>query len=293
MKVYCFQKSEIINGVLKINNYTDQLSEILAKLGLTKKESEVFLYLAKSQVPKDAKEIINRLRFHKGDTYRILKSLQSKGIVESTIDRPMAYNAVPIEKVIDLHIKATKEQINCLEANKNEIIAQFKSKSSEIPMAINEKFLILKRQEIISAKGLQVLLDAKKEVLWLVTNFKGLTSNQIVKCNVKIRSLFDFKSDEVEKVKLFMTSAIKSGINVEPRSLDLKENMTYRLLIGDNKSAMLVWESKTGEDMVAFWTDSEVFVRVLRVFFEGLWSNAVALEKRIQQVEQQVNKESE
>lgn len=279
-------------GVSRVENYIDQIKDILFQIGLTKNESEVFLYLARSQTPKDAKEIISRLRLHKGDTYRILKSLQSKGIVESTIDRPMTYLAVPIEKVLDLNIKAVKEHLQRLETGKKDIITNFGLKATDYPIAVSEKFLILKRQDIISAKGVQVVLDAKKEVLWLITSYKGLSTEQIIKCskNLKIRSLANLKLNDVGMLKRFNSITLKLGNNFETRCINLDENVSYRLLIGDDKSAMLIWEPKIGEDMVAFWTNSEVFIRVLRIFFECLWSQSVDINTRIQQLEQRVSK---
>ena len=60
--------------------------EALKDFGLTNKESEVYIYLAKSCIQK-AGTISKRLRMHKAQVYRILRNLRSKGLVESTKDR--------------------------------------------------------------------------------------------------------------------------------------------------------------------------------------------------------------
>lgn len=247
------------------------------KLGATKKESEVFLYLTKCRVSKEAKEIASKLRLHRGETYRILKSLQSKGIIESTIDRPMKYIAVSIEKILDLHIKALREKATSIEADKNEILTFFSSVTSDIPFADNEKFLILKRQEIISAKGDQMVHDAVKDIFFMVTNSKGLSYGQSeakIQKGVKIHYLTNLNYEEAEKAKHFVDLAVKKGNVAESRCINIGENTPYRLLIQDDNNTMLIWKSKIGEEMIAFWTDSEVFIQVLRVFYEKLWNEA-------------------
>ncbi len=261
------------------------------KVGLTKKESDVYLYLANNRHPKNVGDIASRLRLHKGDTYRALKNLQSKGIVESTIDRPMGFIAVSIEKVLDLHIEAIRQQANSLEAEKKDVIAQLKSSTSEYPITNIEKFLILKGQRLIYAKCHQMGLEAKKDVLWLCSNYEGLKHDRNLVCDVKVKSLINISYKNIDLIKRLTESAIKAGINVETRCLDLKKEMTYNVLIEDDKSALLIWEPKIGEDRerVAFWTDSEVFVYVWRIFFESLWNNATDINERIKQLEKKIS----
>ena len=62
----------------------DKITPLLRGFGLTEKESEVYVFLAKSGVQK-AGEVSKRLRMHKAQVYRILEVLQSKGLVESTL----------------------------------------------------------------------------------------------------------------------------------------------------------------------------------------------------------------
>lgn len=125
-----------------------QISEILKKLGLTKKEAEVYLYLASNHGYSSGRDISNRLKLHKGETYRILQSLQSRGIVEATMDRPMIYIGVPIEKILDLHIETMKGQVSYLESEKKKMISQFKSINFDIPSLNKGKFIILKGHDI-------------------------------------------------------------------------------------------------------------------------------------------------
>lgn len=130
-------------------------------------------------------------------------------------------------------------------------------------------------------------LEAKKDILSIYTNFDAVKFPKRATCHVKIRSVISISNKDIEKIKRLTANAIKNGLNVETRCVDMKKEMTYNVLIGDDKSALLIWEPTLGEDMVAFWTDSEVFVHVWREFFEALWSKGTDMNKKLQQLKKQ------
>ncbi len=200
----------------------------------------------------------------------------------------MAYMAVPFEKVLDLQVKTMKNQINCLEADGKNFLAQFKSQQSDFPSFNKEKFLILKGQKTIYSKSYQMGREAKKDILWVFTELDGFQFDpKLAVCNAKLRSLnlINITPKDLEKIKRLTKLAVKAGMNFETRFLDFNKEMNFNVLIVDDKNAMLIWQPKLGEDMSAFWTDSEVFVYVWRVFFEELWSKATEMSKKLQQFE--------
>ena len=88
----------------------EPIKKVLKSFGLTEKETEVYIFLAKQGVLRGRK-IAKQMKKDKGQVYRILKSLQKKGLVESTLEFPTRFTAVPFEKVLDLFIKSKQEEV--------------------------------------------------------------------------------------------------------------------------------------------------------------------------------------
>jgi sugar-specific transcriptional regulator TrmB len=98
----------------------------LVRLGLTKKDAQVYVFLAQTG-PQKARDIAHALEMYKRQLYRSLKKLQNKGIVSATLERPAKFSAVPFEKVLDIFAKAKIEEAQLIEQNKEEILSKWQS----------------------------------------------------------------------------------------------------------------------------------------------------------------------
>ena len=76
------------------------LQERLRDFGLTNNESRIYLYLSKNG-PSKAIKISKEEGIPRTETYHLLSTLESKGIVISSIQRPTRFSAVVIEQAID------------------------------------------------------------------------------------------------------------------------------------------------------------------------------------------------
>jgi sugar-specific transcriptional regulator TrmB len=63
----------------------------------------------------------------KQQLYPCLKNLQSKGIVTATSKCPALFSALPLEKVLDLLIKADIEEVQRMIQNKEELLSSWQS----------------------------------------------------------------------------------------------------------------------------------------------------------------------
>jgi sugar-specific transcriptional regulator TrmB len=161
------------------------VNETLEKIGLTAKESKVYLFLTKCNTPLKGGDIATRLKIHRGEVYRILTSLQSKGVVETTLNHPMGFIAVPFQDVLDLHIEKMEEQIFNLKAEKKGIIAKYKSTLSEFSSPVSsDKFSFIKGRDMIFGKSFQMNREAKKEILWMSTGLEEVKYDQRIKKGV-------------------------------------------------------------------------------------------------------------
>jgi sugar-specific transcriptional regulator TrmB len=98
----------------------------LVKLGFTDTDANVYVYLT-TKGPQRASEIAEALKIYKQHLHRILKNLQSKGIINASPEYPARYSAVLFEKVLDLLIKAKKEQQQTLQKSKEELLSTWRS----------------------------------------------------------------------------------------------------------------------------------------------------------------------
>jgi sugar-specific transcriptional regulator TrmB len=99
----------------------------LESLGLKQLDAEVYVYLAKNE-PQKAREISEALETYKRQLYRSLKSLQLKGMVSASQERPVRFSAVSLDKVLDRFIQADREEAQRIEQNRDQILSMWRSK---------------------------------------------------------------------------------------------------------------------------------------------------------------------
>ncbi len=108
----------------------DAIKQILKEVGLTATEIEVYLFLSKHGVLKGT-EIAKRIKKDKGQIYQLLKSLQTKGIVQATSETPIRYTPIPFEKVVELTINTKREDATRLERSRQELLNYWKNKNKD------------------------------------------------------------------------------------------------------------------------------------------------------------------
>ncbi len=95
--------------------------DILSNYGLTEKEIQLYVFLSKFGALKTG-EIAKQTKTNKGEIYRLLKTLEEKGVVESTLDLPARHNAVSFDKILDTTIRAKREEATNIEKTKSELV---------------------------------------------------------------------------------------------------------------------------------------------------------------------------
>jgi sugar-specific transcriptional regulator TrmB len=116
---------------------------ILQNFGLTDKQADVYLFLVKRAIATGG-EISKQTKIDRSVIYRILKSLQAKGLVEPTLESPIRFMAVPVDKALDLIIKAKQEEIKAVEKAKKDLIEDLEAIRKTRSEPTIEKFMIIK-----------------------------------------------------------------------------------------------------------------------------------------------------
>ena len=112
-----------------MNLSRESMLRMLDSLGLKHLDAEVYLYLEQNE-PQKAKDIAEALEKYKRQLYRSLKSLQHKGMVNVSQERPARFSAVSFDKVLDQFIKANREDAERIEENKEQILLTWRTEVS-------------------------------------------------------------------------------------------------------------------------------------------------------------------
>ena len=110
----------------------ETIKRVLSNSGLTEKEAEVYILLAKHN-PLKTTEIAKLLKKDNAQVFHILKKLQVKGFVESTLEFPARYTVVPFETILNSIIKTKREEVNFIEDAKKDLLDYLREKGHTEP----------------------------------------------------------------------------------------------------------------------------------------------------------------
>ena len=99
----------------------ERILRTLEGLGLSRVESEVYVYLAKSG-PSKTKEIGAGLRMTQRQVYSTLNALKKKGIVISRPERARMFSAIAFDELLNLFMKARAEKAKAIKETKQELV---------------------------------------------------------------------------------------------------------------------------------------------------------------------------
>jgi len=251
------------------------IEKTFCRLGLSKNEVKVFMYLARTGEHK-ASEISEALSLHRTETYRILRDLEKKGLVSSVFEKPLKFIATPFEKALGVLIETKKMRINLLERKKESLVNLWLSlPQPEIESERKEVFQILEGEEQIILKADELLNNVEKEVLIFISEYdianfyhSGILDKleKMSKKSVGVKLLTNYSPKScffIEKIKLktkYSLSKVDDGLP------------TY-ILADDGQLLLLIRTDNGKKKVAALWTNYDAFIRALKVLFLELWSN--------------------
>ncbi len=153
------------------------VKKALKTIGLTDKESEVYIILGGSGVLRGM-DISKRLSMHKAQVYSILKSLQRKGVVEATLESPTRFSAVSLEDLLDSFIRARRDEANSIEKEKDVLLASWELTKSGDTLVAPEKFVAIQGPKKIEHKILEMINETKKEIRAITTSLDIIRADQ-------------------------------------------------------------------------------------------------------------------
>ena len=211
----------------------ETVEKILKDIGLTEKEAEVYIFLAKLGALK-SREVAKQIKKDKAQVLRILKSLESKGLAESTLETPKRFTAIPFEKVLDALVKAKRDEATIIEGAKKDLLLYWKTIGKTRPEAPLEKFVVIEGTNKINSRISQMITETKNQ-LSIVSTVPGLLradqmglfdmiSSHPLRSKIQLRFLTELFGQNQKALKALFEKAAKASINFRGKNPDLKSD---------------------------------------------------------------------
>jgi sugar-specific transcriptional regulator TrmB len=253
----------------------EMIERTLHRLGLSKNEIKVYLYIARTGEHK-ASEISEALSLHRTETYRILRDLEKKGLVSSVFEKPLKFIATAFERALEVLIETRKMKINLLEKRKKNLVDVWLSlPKQESENGRKEVFQILEGEEQINLKAEEILNSSNKEAFVFtsehdIPNFyhsgflDKLEKKSKENMNVQLLTNYSPKSCFfIEKIKLKKAKYSLSDV----------EGLPTFILVDDAQLLLLIRKDNGKKRVAALWTNYDAFVKALKALFLELWNN--------------------
>ena len=274
------------------------VTKFLQMLGLSKREIQVYMFLAKSGV-QSTSFVAKRLKMERVQAYRTFKKLQEKGFIEATLERPTRFTIVPFENLVDTFINAKKNEVVNLNEQKQNLLNAWQSIStpeSEYPVA---KFSIITGKKKIHSKMISMIEESQKEVFFLTTAL-GLIQEDIAgifdaatepaqKKNVLFQIITDISNENLKIVERIDRNIQEDKLNIKLKHMGMSSKFFPRFLIKDEEEAILYapFGNETSvlnlEDE-GLWINDKMFISVLKAFFIQMWQIGVDASRRIEEL---------
>jgi len=259
--------------------YRETLEKILLQLssfGLTSNQCKVYIFLGKYG-SKTAPDVCRSLKIPRTETYKLLTSLQNKGMVSASFQHPIKFTAIPLVDAVHSLINTEKERIKNLENQKSELnqlwneIPEF---HNEIQKTDEDRFQMLQGENQIHSKINNMLTTTNSKFLIL-----GSEKDLIKFYHA---NFIDTLSESKLGLKILTSSSQKTQYifdnikktNVRILSPEIEQCLCF--LIKDNDEILFYLKNanSTTDEPTAMWTTSESMIYSKKLLFDSLWSDS-------------------
>jgi HTH-type transcriptional regulator, sugar sensing transcriptional regulator len=268
----------------------EEIVDQLIEYGLSKNEAKVVTFLAKRGAER-ASVAARALRLNRTETYRTLRNLQRRGLIEASLEEPVRFQAAPFSRCLEILLAERKNKLAVLEERTAVLERAFETLSVETGAPAFERFQVLEGRARIGQKLLFMCESSKLQIDLMMSSSDlaggsarvGLdVLSMLAKRGRKIRIITNIGSSSVRFVEPFQTL-------IAFRHLDLTQRSVPRVSIIDDTEALLGIGSTEdidgrGSEQVALWISSRSFVRSLHAYFNEIWSGATPALARLETI---------
>jgi sugar-specific transcriptional regulator TrmB len=276
----------------------ESLKKVLSDLSVTETEAEIYLFLAKHGLMKGT-EVSRQLKKDKAQVYHILKTLQTKGLVEATLQAPARYSPVPIEQIIDMAIKAKREEAKRIENTKQELLEYWKKIDKTKTQLPTEKFVVIEGRKKVYNKVAQMIHECTKQISAITSSKYLLRAEQFglyeitdqheLKSKIQVRFLTELTVSNCAQLKTVLSKMSDKGFNFRGRNPEQGQSLYPKMFVKDEDEALILLtpkgDSSAEDDNMGLWTNCGDLVQAFNSVFEDLWINSTDLKKSIGEIE--------
>jgi sugar-specific transcriptional regulator TrmB/CBS domain-containing protein len=274
------------------------VTKFLQILGLSKREIQVYMFLAKSGV-QSTSFVAKRLKMERVQAYRTFKKLQEKSFIEATLERPTRFTIVAFEALVDNFINTKKAEVVNLNDQKQDLLTAWQSISApelEYPVA---KFSIITGKKKIHSKMINMMEESKSQVIVLTTalgiiqeDIAGIFDAAITPSqerNVQVHIITEIVPENLKTVDKIDQSIAEDKLNIKLRHVGMSSRFFPRFLIKDEEEAILYAPLGNEASVLnledeGLWINDKMFISVLKAFFTQMWQSGVDASKRIEEL---------
>ncbi len=272
--------------------------KFLQNLGLSKREIQVYLFLAKSGA-QSTSFVAKRLKMERVQAYRTFKKLQEKGFIEATLERPTRFTVVPFEALLETYIETKKSEVENLNSQRTDLISSWKTLNTPESDYTVAKFSIVGGKKKIHVKMLNMIEEAQKSIYVLTTglgviqeDIGGVLDTIIDNAeanNIQSKIIVDISKDNFKIIERLIKKISPEKTPIESRHLNLDSKFFPRFLIKDDEEAILYTSSSDEASVLniedeGLWINDKMFISVLKAFFNQMWQVGIDAIRRIDEL---------
>ena len=252
---------------------TDYIVSYLEDFGLTEKEAKIY-YILSRLGSASANEISSATQYNRLQTYRSVKGLLDRGLVEISLERPRRYTPLKIEHAISLLEQEAANRIVQLESKKPLLLQKW-SEMKDFPVSRGScTFRIIQGTKNVFKFAIMLFDSAEKDIdiaikgneitRWIIENVDDSLQKKTSK-QVNIHVISESDNHNIAALQRFLEFCdlrYVSHLNTVP------------LLLIDGKEVLICLNgNKQGIPENAIWTNHPELVGMLTGFFNIMWGN--------------------
>ena len=268
----------------------EEIVDQLTEYGLSKNEAKVVTFLAKRGAER-ASVVARALKLNRTETYRTLRNLQRRGLIEASLEQPVRFQAAPFSRCLEILVTERKNRLAALEERSGVLERAFETLGIETGAPAFERFQVLEGKARIGQKLLFMCENSKLQIDSIMgsSDLAGGsgrvvldTLSMLAKRGRKIRVITDINTGTARLVEPFQSL-------IAFRHLDLARRPVPRVSIIDDAEALFgiggaEEAAGRGSEQVTLWISSRSFVRNLRAYFNEMWSSATPALSRLEAI---------
>ncbi len=252
----------------------NEVPKVFEKAGLTDYQSQIISVLLKNS-NMTAKGISEESSVPYTKIYSVLKTLENKGYIRSSLERPKKYSVLDPEDLKSKILENKREEIDALEEELDSELERIKSMGSRDDYLEEMPVWFLPSRDAITAELISVPSKTEEEFLAVIfTAWKNIGSSEEF-----LSSLEDMGGKGVE-MKMILPSSVDPGCkeiqNLYSKGVSIKlvdpGSISYSLVISDRcRCGLTIKRDPSAKSRKGIRINSESIADTLYMYFKDLW----------------------